>query len=148
VAPGELSVADEVSRGIPAQELTGRWKDGPEFLKLAEEQWPKETWPTTDQTNEDQAERRKPRTVLHVANRDQVEVIVCKKFSSWRKLLRITAYVRRFVQNLQALRKMRRMKDTPDIIIQLGLGPLYMKKSEAYWTVGRVINVYPGEYET
>ena len=77
-----------------------------------------------------------------------MEVIVCKKFSSWRKLLRITAYVRRFVQNLQALRKMRRMKDTPDIIIQLGLGPLYMKKSEAYWTVGRVINVYPGEYET
>ena len=123
---GELNVADEVSRGIPAQELTERWKHGPEFLKLSEEQWPKES----------QAERRKPRTVLQVANRDQVEVIVCKKFSSWRRLLRITAYVRRFVQNLQALRKMSRMKDNPDVRIQLDLGPLStneLEKSEAYW---------------
>jgi hypothetical protein len=65
-----------------------------------------------------------------------VEVIVCKKFSSWRRLLRVTAYVRRFVQNLQALRKMSRMKDNPDVRIQLELGPLStneLEKSEAYW---------------
>ena len=65
-----------------------------------------------------------------------MEVIVCKKFSSWRRLLRVTAYVRRFVQNLQALRKMRRMKDNPDVRIQLELGPLStneLEKSEAYW---------------
>ena len=72
---GELNVADEVSRGIPAQELTERWKHGPEFLQLSEEQWPKESLPTTNQTKEDHAERRKPRTVLQVANRNQVEVI-------------------------------------------------------------------------
>ena len=133
---GELNVADEVSRGIPAQELTERWKHGPEFLQLSEEQWPKESLPTTNQTKDDQAERRKPRTVLQVANRDQVEVIVCKTFSSWRRLLRVTAYVRRFVQNLQALRKMSRMKDNPDVRIQLELGPLStneLEKSKAYW---------------
>jgi hypothetical protein len=89
-----------------------------------------------NQTKEDQAERRKPRTVLQVANRDQAEVIVCKKFSSWRRLLRVTAYVRRFVQNLQALRKMSRMNGNPDVRIQLELGPLStneLEKSEAYW---------------
>jgi hypothetical protein len=84
---GELNVAYEVSRGIPAQELTERWKHGTEFLQLSEEQWLKESLPTTNQTKEDQAERRKPRTVLQVTNRDQVEVIVCKKFSSWKRLL-------------------------------------------------------------
>ena len=30
--PGELNVADDVSRGILAQQLIGRWKQGPEFL--------------------------------------------------------------------------------------------------------------------
>jgi hypothetical protein len=32
--PGEYNVADEVSRGIPAQSLTERWQRGPEFLRL------------------------------------------------------------------------------------------------------------------
>jgi hypothetical protein len=36
--PGELNVADDVSRKIPAQQLSGRWKYGPEFLKLPEEE--------------------------------------------------------------------------------------------------------------
>ena len=38
--PGDLSVADDVSRGIPAQRVIGRWKQGPEFLRLPEEEWP------------------------------------------------------------------------------------------------------------
>ena len=46
--PGELNLADEVSRGIPAQLLTGRWKQGPEFLRLSKEEWPQEA-PTADQ---------------------------------------------------------------------------------------------------
>ncbi|XP_028415610.1 uncharacterized protein LOC114538968 [Dendronephthya gigantea] len=36
--PGEQNVADDVSRGITALQLTGRWKYGPEFLKLPEEE--------------------------------------------------------------------------------------------------------------
>ena len=30
--PGELNVADDVSRGILAERLIYRWKQGPEFL--------------------------------------------------------------------------------------------------------------------
>ena len=30
--PGEFSVADDVSRGIPVQDLNKRWSNGPEFL--------------------------------------------------------------------------------------------------------------------
>jgi hypothetical protein len=37
---GESYVADDVSRGIPAQQPSGRWTYGPEFLKLPEEEWP------------------------------------------------------------------------------------------------------------
>ncbi|XP_068723691.1 uncharacterized protein [Montipora capricornis] len=40
--PGEFNVADDVSRGIPAECLTDRWKHGPEFLGLHEDDWPNE----------------------------------------------------------------------------------------------------------
>ena len=132
---GEFNVADDVSRGIPAQELTGRWKHGPAFLQLPEEQWPNESLPTTDQRKENQAERRKPRTVLQVNRHDREEVIPCKNFSSWRRLLRVTGYVTRYIKNLRATCKLKRLK-TPNVTNQLQLGPLSPKElenAEVYW---------------
>ena len=70
--PGELNVADDVSHGIPAQRLIGRWKQGPEFLRLPEEEFT-----------------------------GSPEVIDCKKFSNWRKLVRTSSYVFRFIRNLR-----------------------------------------------
>ena len=133
---GELNVSDCVFQGIPAQELTGGWKHGPEFLQLPEEHWAKVSLPTINQSKENQAERRKPITVLQVANGDQVEVIECKRFSSWRRPLRVTAYVKRFIQNLQALLKIKRMKNSPDVRIESELSPLSAKeveKSDVNW---------------
>ena len=57
-----LNVADDVSRGIPAQRLTGRWRQGPEFLRLPEEKWPQEA--STADPNELEKERRKVQAVL------------------------------------------------------------------------------------
>lgn len=72
--PGELNVADDVSRGIPAQRLIGRWKQGPEFLRLPEEEWPKEN--STADLNEVEKERRKTQAILLTGS---PEVIDCKK---------------------------------------------------------------------
>ena len=132
---GEFNVADDVSRGIPAQELTGSWKHGPAFLQLPEEQWPNESLPTTDQRKEDQAERRKPRTVLQVNRHDREEVIPCKNFSSWRRLLIVTGYVTRYIKNLRATCKLKLLKN-PNVTNQLQLGPLSSKElenAEVYW---------------
>ena len=132
---GELNVADDVSRGIPAHELTGRWKHGPDFLQLPEEQWPNESLPITDQRKEDQAERRKSRAVLQVDQHEREEVIISKNFSSWRRLLRITAYVVRFIKNLRAARKLKRLEN-PNVTDQLELGPLSPKEledAEVHW---------------
>ena len=38
--PGEVNVADDVSRGIRVGELNGRWSNGPEFLHPPEESYP------------------------------------------------------------------------------------------------------------
>ena len=91
----EFIVADDVSCGIPAQRLIGRWKQGPEFLRLPEEEWPKEN--STADLNEVEKEYRKTQAILLTGS---PEVIDCKKFSNWRKLVRTSAYVFRFIWNL------------------------------------------------
>lgn len=40
--PGELNVADDVSRGITVQSLAGRWQREPDFLRRPEGEWPQD----------------------------------------------------------------------------------------------------------
>ena len=67
--PGEVNVADDVSRGIPVEELNGQWSNGPEFLQLPEEFWPQET---TKAVSEDDMERRQVKAVYEVKKGDLV----------------------------------------------------------------------------
>ncbi|XP_014672987.1 PREDICTED: uncharacterized protein LOC106813369 [Priapulus caudatus] len=119
--PGEFNVADKVSRWIGVKDLEGDWKNGPAFLLLPEEEWPKSI-PRAD-VNEVNREKRNIKIVLTV--REVKEAIDCKKFSRWRKLIRVTAYVFRFILNLKA----RRIVDD---------GPLSTKElavAEKHWIV-------------
>ena len=129
--PGELNVADDVSRGIPAQRLIGRWKQGPEFLRLPEEEWPQEN--STADLNEVEKERRKTQAILLTSS---PEVIDCKKFSNWRKLVRTSSYVFRFLSSLRTRYQAKKLPDTPEHQIQLSRGPLSpqeLEKAEKYW---------------
>ncbi|PIK60776.1 hypothetical protein BSL78_02256 [Apostichopus japonicus] len=96
--PGEHNVADKVSRGVSVKDLKGAWKDGPAFLRLPEEEWPK-CIPKADVIEIDK-EKKKESTVL--LTRGVEGAIDYKKFSSWRNLIRVTAYVFRFLTNLKA----------------------------------------------
>ena len=121
---GELNVADDVSRGIPAKQLTARWLHGPEFLKLPEEEWPKESSCYVSK-EVDQSERRKTQPVFQISRLP--EVIPCKKFSDWRKLIRVTAYVIRFVYMILGKRRIKEnVKGTP-------LSPQELEDAELYW---------------
>nr|XP_054761133.1 uncharacterized protein LOC129267448 [Lytechinus pictus] len=62
--PGPLNPADDISRGISVDELEGRWKHGPEFVCLPEEQWPIESF-QPDPVESD-AEKLRFKQVLHV----------------------------------------------------------------------------------
>ncbi|XP_028399264.1 uncharacterized protein LOC114522722 [Dendronephthya gigantea] len=134
--PGELNVADDVSRGIPALQLTGRWKYGPEFLKLPEEEWPSESSSATitKSVDIDQSERRKVQPVFQVTQ--SPEVIPCKKFSSWGKLIRVTAYVLRFINTLRNKHQNKdntettRPKDTSD---DRSISAKELEDAELYW---------------
>ena len=128
--PGELNVADDVSRGIPVESLTDRWQHGPDFLRLPESEWPQDS-PVADEA-EVKTEHRK----VHIVG-EQIDTqtpIDCKKFSNWRRLIRVTAYTLRFVRKLRARghkgaaeeRKTLKSDDGP-------LSPEELKDAETHW---------------
>ena len=125
----EFIVADDVSCGIPAQRLIGRWKQGPEFLRLPEEEWPKEN--STADLNEVEKEYRKTQAILLTGS---PEVIDCKKFSNWRKLVRTSAYVFRFIWNLHTRCQAKKLPDTPEQQMQVSHGLLVPQEPHAPWT--------------
>ena len=51
---GEFNVADDVSHGIEAESLEGRWKHGPEFLYRPESEWPLDMNDANGRTNEEE----------------------------------------------------------------------------------------------
>ena len=119
--PGEFNIADKVSRGVGVEDLSGEWKSGPEFLRLPEEQWPRSI-PTAD-PSEVEKEKRKEKTVLLVK---PAEVAInATKFSSWRKLVRVTAYVLRFITNVKA----------GCCVVDGPLSVHELKNAERYWIV-------------
>ncbi|XP_033106332.1 uncharacterized protein LOC117108428, partial [Anneissia japonica] len=96
--PGQHNIADKISRGVCVSELDGVWKEGPSFLKLPEDEWPRSI-PKAKESDVD-LEKRKVRTVLVVQNHEKS--IDENKYSSWRRLVRVTAYVFRFLTNARA----------------------------------------------
>ena len=124
--PGEENVADDVSRGIPAQGLLQRWKSGPEFLKRPEEEWP-QTAPTTDKREVNLEKRKTP--VINAVTAKQ-EVIDYTKFSSWRKLVRVTAWILRLGRKVHE----RRVTNENGEANKHGtVSPDDLCKAELYW---------------
>ena len=129
--PGELNVADDVSLGIPAQRLIDRWKHGPKLSRLPEEKWPQEN--STVDLNEVEKERRKTQAILLTRS---PEVIDCKKFSHWRKLVRTSVFEFRFIRNLRTRCQAKKLPENPEHHMQLSRGPLApqeLEKAEKYW---------------
>ena len=90
-------MAENVSRGIPAPSLVERWKHGPKFLCLLEEERLQDS--SNVDHSEVEGEARKIHTVsIHAKEESPID---CTKFSSWRRLLRVTAYILRLAWNLR-----------------------------------------------
>jgi hypothetical protein len=74
--PSENNVADDLSR-----KLSGRWKEGPEFLHKHMEEWPQEDFKTD--VKEVEKEVRKKQTVAFAAVTTETEsVIDCNVYST------------------------------------------------------------------
>ena len=129
--PGEHNVADDVSRGISAQSLTERWQQGPQFLSLLEHEWPRVPPPNPADKTEVEKEIRKDYKVCTVKE-DSITLIDCTKFSKWRRLVRVTAYVFRFVRNVKARIK-KSNTGSAEIPRSNSLSVEELNQTEIYW---------------
>ena len=124
--PTDVNVPDDITKGISVEEINVRWLPGPQFLHLKEEQWPTERG--TPNIKEVNKEQRK--VTMTCAVNVLTPILECTKFSSWKRLLRTTAYVLRFCQKI-------RVKAASHDKTQSGhggpLNPTEIKNAKEYW---------------
>ena len=118
--------------------MEGRWQRGPDFLYLPEREWPQVT---TDRKKEDKdvdemtsSEYRKTR-VVNTTTVPVEKIIDCRKFSDWRKLVRVTAYVVRFVKNLKAKYEANGKEESAVDTRCDSLSPDELDAAEIYWAL-------------
>ena len=107
--PSALNPADLLSRGMAAKELTSSklWWNGPSFLCAEQTTWPKQAWcqPKTSDLEERRADKTQEKRIggesAHVTLADAPTewALSPNRFSKWTHLLRITAWVYRFLNN-------------------------------------------------
>ena len=99
--PSFHNPADIVTRSIPLHTIDHlSWQKGPSFLLKGVEHWPSQDF-TSLSSEEMTREAVSESTVMGVNSKPGGigEAIDCTKFSSLDKLLRVTSYVSRFINN-------------------------------------------------
>ena len=121
--PGNVNPADHISRGISVSAMKDTWEHGPDFLCTPKDEWPKDK--SVPEKTETDVEMRKVKRVLHMTG---AEIINCERFSSWRRVVRVTAYVHRYVKNLKA-----RCRKRDEEEVRGPLAPSELEHAEMYW---------------
>ena len=97
--------------------------NGPEFLYLPESQWPiKIASPSPDED----MECRQAQILTAVATQKAEDVIDPSKFSSWRKLIRVTARIRRLAEKIRLRKHAQQGRNGP-------LTPEELERAEIFW---------------
>ncbi|XP_043480434.1 uncharacterized protein LOC122510088 [Leptopilina heterotoma] len=107
--PGEFNPADLPSRGCtPSQLLESKWWRGPKWLYAQQEEWPV----SGCKINENEVEKEKKKTiVVQMVNKEEIQLDISTRFSSYTKLLRFIALALRFVRNCRTRIQSRKTKD-------------------------------------
>ena len=116
--PGKLNPADDGSRGLKADSITPncRWLNGPSFLLLSEDQWPEDipkSMFAPDVTCE--VPEVPGETFMSAVDGWKLnpQFIDLSRYSSFVKLCRITAYVKRFIENCKNKKRENGNEDWP-----------------------------------
>jgi len=141
--PGSQNPADYLSRGVSPDELSAlnQWWEGPEWLKQHESTWPINPSSDDNCLSTVAESRKQPHVDVVVANAINVleansvqPIIEISKFSSYMKLVRITAWIFRFLRNCRS--KQRLYSDlTADEIV----------KAKEYWILTVQRQCFPEE---
>ncbi|XP_071577734.1 uncharacterized protein [Temnothorax nylanderi] len=134
--------ADLVSRGVTPENLIQQslWWTGPDWLKLSSDQWPSEPQSTSsDSLPEERAHMSV--YVLQPCERWDLD----KRFSSWRKLVRVTAYIMRFATRARDTGRSKLVKanSKPASIL---LFPEEINLAREFWLKNVQQQLFPVEY--
>ncbi|UYV65032.1 hypothetical protein LAZ67_3002876 [Cordylochernes scorpioides] len=100
--PGRLNPADLPSRGCSAESLKEtRWWEGPAWLKVSQEEWPKST--IIPDLEIVYSERRK--TILNTLCTTRENENLFGRYSHFLRIVRITAWIYRFFNNAKINRR-------------------------------------------
>ena len=103
--PGEENPADIGSRGTTATNLkeSRKWWEGPAWLLQDEKNWPTSVHEEQTTPESIQEEKRNATILTVIAEPNVSTVVDVSKSSSFEKVVRINAWVMRFVSNMKAL---------------------------------------------
>jgi hypothetical protein len=101
--PGQKNPTEHFSRGLLAEQIQSLdiWWHGPWWLRKHEEYWPSGTFSTNKSPSDEK--KRGPSHVLTALM--STSLVDASKFSSYWKLVRTTAWVFRFLENMQGREK-------------------------------------------
>lgn len=95
--------ADLVSRGIQVKDFLNNqlWCEGPNWLKRPQIEWPETKLSVTQEIDEEMAKEAKKKAkqaVLLLVSADS-KTMLYERFSNWNKIINVTAYILRFINN-------------------------------------------------
>lgn len=137
--------ADLVSRGLNAEDLLKAkiWKQGPKWLLKDKAEWPNPKFSVSSNDKAEILKECKPKEIqamLACTPMDSTQWDLMQRFSDWRKIIRITAIVLRYVNNSK-------LKDPRKRTTGRALSPNELGKAVEYWAKCAQAAVYRAEIE-
>jgi len=132
--PGIYNPADLPSRGcLPQQLLDSKWWQGPEWLKLNQDEWPTEEVRVNEE--EVSLERKKSSVTMTVTANSSDSFHSHLPFSSYRKNVRVLCYIRRFIQSCRKIESRNHGPISEEEFVSAEKTLLKMVQTECFSTV-------------
>ncbi|PFX25917.1 hypothetical protein AWC38_SpisGene9441 [Stylophora pistillata] len=103
--PGDQNPADDATSGLDLRNLFvgSRWFKGPAFLQEWETSWPLESHPLSNDCSE-RSKRELTKINLTFQSKKGLPLFDIERFSSWRRLSGVTAWILRFISKSKRAR--------------------------------------------